>query len=216
MQIFIDESGDLGWKFDSRYQEGGSSRYLTIAFLITPNELYKHTKRLIRNFYNKFNIPTATEFKGSQLSEEQEIFIVDKTKKMLESYPDISISSITVFKPRVITDIQRDPNKLYNYMIGLSLLDRIKEFDEVMLYPDPRSIKVKSGNSLFDYLQIKLWFELSVATRLSIQYIPSENCYGLKFIDWIAHMVWSNYELGEKEYTKDLISKIDNKTLFFS
>lgn len=29
--VYLDESGDLGWKFDAPYRSGGSSRYLTIA-----------------------------------------------------------------------------------------------------------------------------------------------------------------------------------------
>lgn len=36
MNVYFDESGDLGWSFDKPYGAGGSSRYLTIAFLIIP------------------------------------------------------------------------------------------------------------------------------------------------------------------------------------
>ncbi|WMN84132.1 DUF3800 domain-containing protein [Vibrio parahaemolyticus] len=36
--IYLDESGDLGWTFDSPYRRGGSSRYLTIASLIVSPE----------------------------------------------------------------------------------------------------------------------------------------------------------------------------------
>jgi hypothetical protein len=34
MLIYLDESGELGWKFDAPYRKGGSSRYLTIASLV--------------------------------------------------------------------------------------------------------------------------------------------------------------------------------------
>jgi hypothetical protein len=34
--IYLDESGDLGWKFDGPYLGGGSSRYLTITALCVP------------------------------------------------------------------------------------------------------------------------------------------------------------------------------------
>lgn len=36
--IYLDESGDTGWKFELPYRNGGSSRYLTIAALIAPSE----------------------------------------------------------------------------------------------------------------------------------------------------------------------------------
>jgi len=35
VRIFVDESGDLGWQFNDPYRAGGSSRYLTLACLIT-------------------------------------------------------------------------------------------------------------------------------------------------------------------------------------
>jgi len=28
MQVFLDESGDLGWSFNEQYRAGGSSRYI--------------------------------------------------------------------------------------------------------------------------------------------------------------------------------------------
>jgi len=34
--IFLDESGDLGWKLNSPYRNGGSSKFLTISYLISP------------------------------------------------------------------------------------------------------------------------------------------------------------------------------------
>lgn len=52
--------------------------------------------------------------------------------------------------------MRRDSNKLYNYMIGLSLLDEMINYENVVLIPDPRTIKVKSGNSLHDYLDINI------------------------------------------------------------
>jgi len=78
--------------------------------------------------------------------------------------PDIEIWAITVKKENVQEHIRKDPNKLYNYMIGLVLLDRIRQKPVVTFIPDKRSIKVESGNSLVDYLQIKLWFDLNVST----------------------------------------------------
>ena len=35
--IYLDESGDLGWKFDADFKRGGSSRYLTIAAAVIAN-----------------------------------------------------------------------------------------------------------------------------------------------------------------------------------
>ena len=39
MNLYLDESGDLGFTFDKPNRYGGSSRHLTIAILLTPKEL---------------------------------------------------------------------------------------------------------------------------------------------------------------------------------
>lgn len=36
MNVYLDESGDLGWVLDKPYRNGGSSRFMTIAFVACP------------------------------------------------------------------------------------------------------------------------------------------------------------------------------------
>ncbi|KKK91873.1 hypothetical protein LCGC14_2708590, partial [marine sediment metagenome] len=79
-------------------------------------------------------------------------------------------------------------------MIGLALPDRIKHYPEVTLLPDARSIKVKSGNSLVDYLQIKLWFYLKSKTVVQYKPMESSKVLNIQFIDIICNIIWSSYE----------------------
>jgi len=51
LNIYIDESGDLGFTFKPRGK--GSSRYLTIACLFVPKELSHLPKKLVRKLYSK-------------------------------------------------------------------------------------------------------------------------------------------------------------------
>lgn len=215
MHIYLDESGDLGWKFSAPFTQGGSSRYLTIAFLITTPQTDKYHKRLIRDFHNKFCIPASKEIKGSGLRPNQRKFVIEKSVAMLEKHPEISLHAITVNKTNVKNHIREDPNKLYNYMIGLILLDAVKNEQLVQVFPDPRTIKVKSGNSLIDYLQTKLWCEINVETRLVFNNITSEKCYGIRYSDWLSHLVWSFYELNKTSDTRFLMPYVNNKLLFF-
>ena len=64
--------------------------------------------------------------------------------------------------------IRQDPNKLYNYMVKLLLLEQMAKHDRVTFTPDPRSIKVDIGNSLHDYFQTELWFTSESKTVLKI------------------------------------------------
>ncbi len=99
MLISLDESGDLGWKFDAPYRRGGSSRYLTIASLvITPNK--KHLpKRLIKKLYTKFSWPTTIEKKWSDLSENQRVWFAEQANALYSNHSkEIRYLSITVKK----------------------------------------------------------------------------------------------------------------------
>ena len=111
--------------------------------------------------------------------------------------------------------IRNDSNKLYNYMIGLILPQKIKDVDRLTLIPDKRTIKVASGNSLIDYLKIKLWFDFNADAY--VEYIPVEShtALNLLFIDWIAHIIWKNYEDGETDIVNILSGKIEFNHLFF-
>lgn len=100
-------------------------------------------------------------------------------------------------------------------MIKLAIIDKILDQDSVTLIPDPRTIKVADGNSLFNYLQINLWFEHNVSTRIKWESCSSENSLNLQFIDMISHVVWRHYEKNLSRNFRVLIPLIENKELFF-
>ena len=164
--LYLDESGDLGWSFDAPHGAGGSSRYLTIGALCVPSEKKHIPKRVIRGLYDQFSWPTKIEKKWSAMTQEERVEFCRAAYSMCEKHPDIHLHAIVVRKENVQDHIRNDSNKLYNYMIRLSLIDRMARYDSVTMVPDPRSIKVKSGNSLHDYLLTELWFTKSVTTAL--------------------------------------------------
>jgi hypothetical protein len=183
---------------------------------VIPNAISHLPKRIVRELYRKFNIPVNIELNGAGLLPDQLDFFVGKAIDLLKLRPEIRILTITVQKENVAEHIRNDPNKMYNYMIRLALLDQILTENEVTLIPDPRSIKVKSGNSLLDYLQLELWFELGAKTQLLWQTVQSENSLNLKFIDIIAHLIWSKYENNDTHYADMLLPYMKCKKLFFN
>lgn len=140
MNIFIDESGDLGFTFTRPFRKGGSSRFLTISFLLVPQNLSPLTKRIVRAIYKRKKQSTAVELKGSELSNEDKLYFSNKVVTLLKRNPRIKIFAITVDKRRVKAHIREDPNKLYNYMISLVLPEKIRRYSEVNFIPDKNSI----------------------------------------------------------------------------
>ncbi len=216
MIIYLDESGDLGWTFSAPYRAGGSSRHLTIASLaVSPNK--KHLpKRLIQKMYKHFGWNPKIEKKWADMKLNERIWFAQQSRELQIKHPhDIRYISITVKKINVQSHIRSDANKLYNYMIGLSLINEMSRHSAIHFVPDPRSIKVESGNSLHDYLQTQLWFEKQCSTILSTTPQDSAGCRNVQFADMLSGVVQGHFEDGNSEPWTELRHNISYKTLFF-
>ncbi len=215
MIIYADESGDLGWSFAAAYRQGGSSRYLTIASVCVPPAKKHIPKRVIKDLYATFHWRTASEKKWTDMTVTQRNAFAAAALQMCNKHPEIHLHGITVKKERVEAHIRTDKNKLYNYMIRLSLLDCMAIDDAVTFIPDPRSIKVESGNSLHDYLQTELWFTRRVKTILTTAPVASHNCKGLQFADMLAGLIQERFEDRNFEHIRICIRRLRLKRLFF-
>lgn len=213
--IYLDESGDLGWTLDQPFRAGGSSRFLTICGLIVPSEKTHLIKRVIKDLYKARKWSVAKEWKWSDMSDAARLDFSTRAAKLRAAHPDILFSAISVKKENVSPHIRQDSNKLYNYMIRLLLLDRMAEYEHVTLIPDPRSIKVQSGNSLHDYLQTELWFSKNVATILKSTPIDSANCLGLQFSDMLSGAIFRYHEDNDSSPWNILNPHTTSKRLFF-
>ncbi len=216
MLIYLDESGDLGWKFQAPYRKGGSSRYLTIASLLVSPDKKHLPKRIIKKLYKKFNWPTNIEKKWANMSIAERICFAEQANQLRLKHPEaIRYLAITVKKENVRDHIRTDANKLYNYMIGLSLLNEMSKHKRITFLPDPRSIKVESGNSLHDYLQTQLWFEMRSTTVLTTKPCDSAASKNIQFSDMLSGLVQGHFEDGNSKPWGKLRENISYKTLFF-
>ena len=146
----------------------------------------------------------------------ERVYFAAKARELQENFPeDIRYLSITVKKANVQSHIRGDANKLYNYMIGLSLLNEMSKHSTVTFVPDPRSIKVESGNSLHDYLQTQLWFEIIATTVLTTSPLDSASSLNVQFSDMLSGIVQGHFEDGNSKPWAELKDNISYKTLFF-
>lgn len=100
-------------------------------------------------------------------------------------------------------------------MIKLAILDTVRNEPLVNLIRDNKTVKVKSGNSLIDYLQTTLWFEMNSKTKIVDIPSDSKKVQNLIFIDWMNNLIWGNYEDKNSEPYQILKSVLDSKKLFF-
>lgn len=216
VNIYLDESGDLGWTLDRPYRAGGSSQFLTLAAVLVAKNQTHLPKRVIRRIYDKLKRDPVNELKWVDLSHAVRVdFCTQAAALAANPKNTVALRSITVRKANVQPHIRADANKLYNYMIGCLLLDEMAKFDEVTFIPDPRSVKVKSGNSLHDYLQTQLWFERGASTKLRTQPADSMKTTNIQFADMLCGAIQSYHEDGFVEGHKLLRPCMECRQLFF-
>jgi len=211
----VDESGDLGWTFDQPYRRGGSSRFLTIGTIVCPSEKKHLPKRVIKSLHERFGWPPGIEKKWSDMTNEEREEFAKRARDLIDKHHDIKLLAITVAKEKVTGHMKKDSNKLYNYMMKLSLADEMCLYDRVVLMHDARSVKVASGNSLHDYLWIHLTYERRVETDLQTQPCDSACVLNVQFADMLSGLVHHHYEDSHTGCWELLRHRLVSKTLFF-
>lgn len=213
MLVYLDESGDTGWQFSFPFRAGGSSRFLCLAFMFIPHALRHLPKQVILEMYRKYG--WLAEKKAASANATQKTEFANAANFMLGRNDKIKVDCIVVKKENVQPHIRADGNKLYNYMCKLVMCDHLEGVRELHFIPDKRSIKVKSGNSLADYLQTTFWFECKTNTTLNNDPQESHRNYNLQFVDWVAHLVWAHFEDGENDAFRVLCPHLKVRLLFF-
>lgn len=150
------------------------------------------------------------------MNNQERLDFAKHAKKLIKENNSVKFFSISAYKPRVPEYIRQDPNELYNYLIKLILLDEMAKHDQVEFHPDPRNIKISSGNSLNDYLQTELFFTKNVATKLIT--IPRDSACdkGVQFADMLSGLVQHHYENSNSAAFKLLAASIQFKTIYFN
>lgn len=201
--IYADESGDLGFSFDKPYGRGGSSRYLTIVAVFFDEKYDNHPKRVIRQLYKSSKWQLKTEKKWADMPLPARASFARTAANLFQSHPEIQCRAIVCRKDQAREAVRRDPNKLYNFMIRKMLIDVMAQHPLVNFIPDHRSIKLESGNSLHDFLETSLLFDLQADTRLETVKRESKDCLGLQFADMMAGIVQFPFEFGRTNDIKN-------------
>jgi len=214
--VYIDESGDLGWKLENEYRKDGSSNFFTIAYIILPTEKEKHIGRVIKKFHEDRG-GSDKEIKATQIRKGRAKSLSKRIAAFLDRHNDIVIGSVTINKRKVPPKLANTDhqNILYNYMLQRGICSHIAHLAKVNVVPDKRSVPNGSQNSCAELLRSRLWIDLQ--SDIDINYTPKEShtTKGLMFIDWIANFVWRNYENQFEDAYKILSRHLQEDNLFF-
>lgn len=177
MELFIDESGNLGRK----------NRFFVIALL------YPRNKKRILNIAKHFNAKMGTdEIKASQLPFPDKQELLSK----LNQFPDHSVSYIAADKRYINSPrMRQDKNLCFNYLFMHLVQPIIAQADEdINIIVDDHSVKVGSFNSLKDYIRIKAYYEWGFRRQVNITFTDSKNSKLVQVADLMANIVYNRYE----------------------
>lgn len=194
--IIIDESGNLGAK----------GRFFVIACIDTYNAKSIHNimKKKIKLYGNN-----TLEIKASQS-------IPTIKKDVLNSLlnRDFTVSFIVADLNNTFENLKKDKNRLYNFLLKI-LLDKIITIKDkntkINVLLDSHSIKVKSGNSFTDYINLVFNYDYNFNMDFNIRYINSNSYDGfvIQAIDFIANAIYVKYEYKVNTYYDIIKDKIN-------
>lgn len=194
MQLFIDESGNLGKK----------GRFFVIAGLIPQKP--KRIANIIKRCCVKFGKPddALDELKGHCLSFPQKQKILERLNKK----EDFRCSYIVADKKYLSSKLLEDKNVCYNYLASHLFKSILKGTDEdIQIILDNHSIKVASVNSLKDYIKIEAYTRWGFNNKMIFGYMDSKMSKNLQAIDVISNVIYQRYTYNKTH----LYNIIDNK-----
>jgi hypothetical protein len=206
MYVYLDESGDLG------FGQGGT-KYFTIAFVIVEAPI--PFRRCVKAVKTRHHIPRQVELKGSTT---RGIIKKDLLSRFVRL--NMEVHAITVKKENVGPKLRKETNILYNYMVGLSLVERILQEPvgaKVFINVDRRIISITSGFNFNEYLRYKIWYEGERRDiDLEIYHLDSHQTYAIQGIDVICNSIFRKYNSNNYDLFNIIRGKVRNdKKLFF-
>lgn len=198
MQIYIDESGDLGKK---------GKRFFVIAAFMP--EKPKRIINIIKRCCVKFGKPddALEELDGTVLTFPRKQEILYKLNKK----DDFHCAYIVEDKKYIAPKLLEDNNLCFNYLSSHLFKAILKGVNEdVRVIIDERSIKVASKNSLKDYIKLKALTEWGFEKDIVFEYKDSRDSKNLQAVHIIANVIYGRYTYN----IEHLYTIIDNKFIY--
>jgi hypothetical protein len=196
--IFLDESGELGFK-------SSSSKYFVITLLLCDEgeiHLLRRIMKRVREKIIKKKIKKYPELKGNNSNDAIRTEVLQRFMKT-----NSEIFVIILEKSKVYEYLKEKKDKLYNYISNLILNECSFDTSSVCLIVD----KSKSNRSLredFDnYIRRKL-NEKNHLDKLIIRHENSRNEECLQVLDFISWAIFRNYEHKDSRFMEMIKDKV--------
>jgi len=190
-KIWIDESGDCGFKFDK-----GSSKYLVIVavYLTDGNKI----EEVIDQLKLDLNLTRDYEFKFSRCRDK----IREKFLNSIKGLP-VGYKAIVVDKKKLSPlDLRFQPQQLYCELVRRLLYDNNPPLEKAMLVIDEATAKIHYRE--FNRV-LKKYLSRNIISK--IRQKRSKNNIMIQIADMIAGSIFKKYEKGDDRYYQTIKNK---------
>jgi hypothetical protein len=192
LHIFIDESGDPGFK-------SGSSQYFLMGFAFFPTERYKDSIDYIKSDIRSKTGKAPKEIKFNKSSHEVRIELLQRLANNNGKFGYIYVDKIKIYEYlRGHPEINYIYNQMIFYLIE-NLIEQEPIRDHVTLYIDQRSKNKDIKRNISTYLKRQIDPILS-PYRLHARFERSHNSRGVQCADCICGSIHRMIERNERTY----------------
>lgn len=186
MYVFLDESGDAGFKF-----EGGSSAQFVIALVIFDDPLdAEETALAIKRLRQRLNMNEKYEFKFSKTDDYRRLQFLEAVKDC-----DFRVRVMVVDKRTLQNQTLRtDKESFYNYFVGQLFAHNSGSILGARLRVDG-----SGGREFKQAFQTYLRGKLTPGTILKCKFVNSANDNLIQLADMVAGAVYRSYNPNKQD-----------------
>ena len=222
---YLDESGDLGWKLDQPYLEGGASRYFVISIALGMNNQHRRIGKVVDELHKVQKWSSKNEKKWATISKGARENFCQLAAKELAENPEVKVF-VAVYHKETAPDFLRSmevravhPNAnereiqmleakykgrahlTYSMLVAETLADHLPSLDTFAYCPD----ELNEGQRTLDHI---LTYRLLIQQnrQLTLNRVDRKQPMqrGLDFADMCAGAVFEAYQFGDRSYLEIL------------
>jgi hypothetical protein len=216
---YLDECGDLGWKLDKPFQDGGSSQYFVISLVLGVGEGYRRFAKIINALHLSQKWTSKHEKKWTTIADQGRRKFCELISGEIDKKQNIILLAV-VFKKDSLPSFFDKNNKgsaqvLYAAMVA-SLVDSFMQDSPHLLRklsycPDELNNDGRILESLLEY-QLLLKSKFSIGLKRMVYQKAMDG--GLNCADMVAGAVWEAFEHGNNEFLDIIRDRVAILELF--
>ncbi|KKP30768.1 MAG: hypothetical protein UR15_C0001G0013 [Parcubacteria group bacterium GW2011_GWA2_31_28] len=196
--IFLDESGELGFK------ESSSNYFIITLLSCDEGEIYalRRIMKRVRERLLKKKDKRRPELKGNNSSDKIRMDVLGRFAKTKSE-----VFVVVLEKSKVYEYLKDKKDKLYNYLSNLILNECSFDTAKVCLVVDKSKLNRSLREDFNNYIKNEI-SKKSSSCNLLIKHENSQNYGCLQVLDFVSWAIFRSYEYGDLKFIDTIKNKI--------